>query len=194
MRTSRPKPTTAQQRYSRRGGRRLSGPTTCRRPTPAGQCTYLRRVGDDRRPRRCARHSSSRIAYEHLIDLLAIPQERLPQDRFLDGAHLPQRAVAAPVLTARALQRCTPTVSNTKSSISSAPSRNTPEPQNGDPMAKSPLRRRKSASICGAGRSRSPCRSRGSSRRSRRRCPRRARAMRPAMNARTRRPWSAAAR
>ena len=75
---------------------------------------------------------------EHLIEILAVTEERLPQEALLHGAQLSaaRRCRGRSGPPTRASSRCTPSVSNANSSTSSAPSWNTPVPQNGEPIAK----------------------------------------------------------
>jgi len=57
---------------------------------------------------------------QHLIEILAVPQKRFRSRPSLNCAHLAQRTVATAVANRGArFDRCTPTVSNAKASISS---------------------------------------------------------------------------
>ena len=69
--------------------------------------------------------------------ILAVAQERFPQDALARGTQLPERRVTAAVGKRRTrLERCVPSVSNANSMVSRAPSPKTPVPQNSEATTK----------------------------------------------------------
>ena len=73
---------------------------------------------------------------QRLIEILAVLEKRLAQQPSCTAPIFPSAPLPRPLRTAaRASSRCTPTVSNANSTTSSAPSWNTPVPQNAEPIA-----------------------------------------------------------